>query len=178
MTDKHRQTEGWGWGGGGLPRFPALGESPTRPSRGSEHEPLWAWVASVLPSPGLTGWGNFPQGPRCRVGRQWQLSGRLPSNSGEGDLAHYRGGRRIKVSQGWELGVDTEDAVPLETACLVLGYRGPLLGLGDSPLRVSGVLSRPITHRVGVRVEKPFMHVGCVSHTFCQWPCFTLTAAW
>ena len=46
---------------------------------------------------------------------------------GKGDLAYNRGGGRIKGSQRWKWGIDAEDAVTLETACLVLGYSG-LLG--------------------------------------------------
>lgn len=123
MTDKHRQTEE---GGGGPSGVPALRESPT--PRASD---CFAPAIPRVNRLGQLSWGRRCR-VRCRMGKQQHLSRRLPSNSGEGDLAHYRGGRRIKVSRGWELGVDTEDAVPLETACLVLGYRGPLLGLGDS----------------------------------------------
>lgn len=47
---------------------------------------------------------------------------------GKGDLAHFRGERRITGNHGWKLGVDAEDAVTLETACLVLGYSRLLSG--------------------------------------------------
>lgn len=174
MTDKHRQTEGWG-GRGRPSSFP----SPW----GKSHPPALLGLDGFSPAmAGVNRLGQLSSGSQVQGERQdgeaGHLSRRLPSNRREGDLAHYRGGRRIKVSRGWELGVDTEDAVPLETACLVLGDRGPLLGLGDSPLRGNGVLSSPITLRVGVRIEKPFLHVDCVSHTFCRWPCFTFPAAW
>lgn len=81
---------------------------------------------------------------------------------GKGDLAHYRGGGRIKGSQGWRWEVDAEDAVTLETACLVLGYSGLL---GWDPLfigRLQGPLwaCHPQCRRMGNRGT--LLHTTCV----------------
>ncbi|KAL0602160.1 hypothetical protein AAY473_028358 [Plecturocebus cupreus] len=83
---------------------------------------------------GLAGWESKwgrvlvsvpPAGGSCTT-----LGGCL-AMVGKGDLAHYRGGRRIKGSQGWKSGVDAEDAVPLETASLGLDYSRLLLEWGS-----------------------------------------------
>lgn len=86
----------------------------------------------------MSTWGSFPQGLSPGKGRGLRV---LPQEAaacsqgclaivGRGDLAHYRGGKRMKSSRGWKLGVDAEDAVTLETDCLVLGCNGLLWGWG------------------------------------------------
>lgn len=93
-------------------------------------------IPHLLPSPGLTGsmggafslvlrgGGGVGSSPR----RQLHCAQGCLAIVGRGDLAHYRGGNRIKSSRGWKSEVDAEDAVTLETACLVLGCSGLLLG--------------------------------------------------
>lgn len=82
---------------------------------------------------------------------------------GRGDLAHYRGGKRIKSSRGWKSGVDAEDAVTLETACLVLGCSRLLWGWGQLFIeRLWGPLQ---VCRVG-DTEKRLLHVACMLDMF------------
>lgn len=73
----------------------------------------------------------------------------------------------MKSSRGWKLGVDAEDAVTLETDCLVLGCNGLLWGWGLFFIeRWCGPL---LAWGVGV-TEKPLLYMACLLGMFCRWP--------
>ena len=113
--------------------------------------------------------GEGRAGPESSPRRQLPILRGCLAIVGTGDLAHYRGGRRIKGNWGWKSGVDAEDAVTLETACLVLGYSRLLLGW-DLLFSERFMGSSPVVSPTGSGegdLENPLLHTASVVDVFC-----------
>lgn len=122
------------------------------------YRPCWSGSASyLLPFPGLMGstWGSFPQsrevggGARSSPRRQLHCAQGCLAIVGRGDLAHYRGGKRIKSSWGWKSGVGERMLLPWKLPAWSLAVAGYFWAGVCSLLRGFGVVSRPVISHNG-----------------------------